>query len=759
MGGKHPHLPLVKYTIFSRKKKRGFGYKGTGRNAEEFYKKESEKLRSIGKTYEEDREKFSDYFDPSLIFKITLTDTSISDTAFRKDLGRVDIETISSASNRSGYWVAFTDDVRFDRLKMKLRERVSKNRATFVDMIGSIDDIPPEEKLDKSLRKRPPARNMPEYLNVEIWRMEDRKLDTFLSGLSRLVTDNNGQICDRLTTDSFCILRIRCDGQLLSKITKLREVSHVGRLAEPQIEAKLDSDIESFDVGGMPHTGKPGILIADSGINDHPLLKDAIASRDVFPSKDGQIGKGFGIDDVGHGTMVAGIALYGSVERHIHERRFVPQFWLHSAKVMYRDDSGNAVFHRESLLENQLSDAIEHTVNNHPHCKIVNVSLGDSSMKMWKGQRQFRIASLIDELSFKHSDILFTIAAGNNLDDVDESEKYPDCLTEDSPRVKVIDPATSIHGITVGSVFPLHGHGSDYPSPFTRVGPGLQDSIKPEVVDYGGGCEQDLVTINPRWLDEGRLFTLERGTSFSAPRIAHMLARLTDSFPNASRNLLKALLLSSATVPAGRPPPFVDGKGQNILNVYGYGRPDLDRALYSESNRVLLTHDGKIDLDYVELFRINLPKKFLMERGRRKIEVTLTFDPPTNRNRADYLGVLMEYRLFKNIPAETVQKAYENNADEKNVISEQVAKKEIKMWPKLNMRKNGAHQKAFVEYKKRPEISTEEPLVLAVICKKKWYNQDNYQQPYAVVVTFMHEQEMDLYNMIRLKNTVKTKIR
>lgn len=767
---KYSHLPLIKSSIFDKKKKSGgFGYAKTKRDVNEFYKAEIKKLDFIGDTYKKDKETYHNYFDPNLIFKIKLTNGhSPYDESFRNELKRAGIETIASAPDKQGYWVAFTDDADFSKFRLKLKTRISKDKATFVDMIDGIEEIPPEEKLDKSLREKPLVKDKSEYLTVEIWKMEDNQLQKFMHGLSSLIKDNHGEICDTLAIDSFCILRIKCDSLLLAKLIKLREVSHVERLPQISPRVKLDADIETFDVHGSPDEDKPGILIVDSGINNHPLLEYAIASKNVFPSFDGKIRKDVDIDDVGHGTMVAGIALYGDVGKCIQDKKFDPQVWLHSAKVMYMGDYGNAVFHEKSLLEHQLKDAIEQTVKEHPRCKIVNISLGDSNRKMWPGQRQFRIASLIDELAFQYCDILFTIAAGNNQDDVSEYETYPNYLIDDDARVKIIDPATSIHGITVGSIFPFGAANSDYPSPFTRVGLGLQRAIKPELVDYGGGFDQDLTTINSRWLEEGRLFTLDRGTSLSAPKIAHFLAKLKDAFPDASRNFLKALLLSSAVVPSDLPSPLNEinvcknDDLQKILSIFGYGKPDLTRALYSESNRVLLTHDGKIRLNCVELFEINLPKEFFTENGRRIIEITLVFDPPTNRNRANYLGVTMEYHLFKNSSVENVRRTYEEiKIDEKNesIVPEQLHNREIKMLPGVNLRKKGAHQKSIKKYCKKPKIIFDEPLVLAVICQKKWFDQNKYQQPYSVIVTFTHEHEIDLYNMIRLKNKARARVR
>ena len=773
MAEKFPHLSLPESESFIRKKRRtGFGYENAERDLQEFDQTEIKKLDSIGDSYKEDKQIYSKYFNPSLIFKIKLRPTSIFDENFRKELKRAGIETISSAPSKAGYWVAFTDDGQFTKFREKLSKRTSQDRATFVDAIDGVYEIPSQEKIGELLKENPLKKSDIEYLDVEIWRMDDSSLNKFVDGLTDLVEENHGEVSDRLVTDNFCVIRVKTDQDLLGKIIGMREIAHVNRPPRISIEQHLTADIERLSVKGPPPSGKPGILIIDSGIRNHPLLQDAIADRIALPTTHGKIKEDRDIDDVGHGTQVAGIALYGDIDQCIKSSTFDPQLWLYSAKVMFRNSDGHAEFDEKDLLEHQFKDAVEKTITKHENCKVINISLGNSARKMYEGQRQFRLASLIDEMSFKHPDILFTIAAGNNMDDVQDHESYPSYLLENSLRVKIIDPATSAHALTVGSIFVFSSNNSaslDFPSPFTRVGPGLNGMIKPELVEYGGGYSPDLITINPNWNSEGRLFTLDRGTSLSSPKIAHYLTRIKDAHPSASRNLVKALLLSSASVPEERPEPLnkirLCGRNedvQNILNIYGYGKPALDNALYSESNRVLLTYDGKIQINKVHFFPIHLPSEFLNEKGRKSIEVTLAFDPPINSNRADYLGTAMEFHIFKDLPIADIQKSYSKTQiqeEGEEIVPEALRKKEIKLVPGVNIRKKGTHQKAVKEWVGQPRFKASEPLVLAVVCQKKWYEEEDYEQSYAVIATFKHEQQIDLYNLIRLRNQARARIR
>ena len=577
---------------------------------------------------------------------------------------------------------------------------------------------------------------------------------------------------DTLVTDNFCLLRLVVNKKLYDQIIEMREVAHVDRPPRVKIEAALDIGLPELHTSGPPPRDAQGILVIDSGVKHHPLLADAIGGEIAVTTSNGKIAEDKTDDDAGHGTKVASIALYGDIQHCIDNKKFEPKIWIYSAKVMFRDDNGDAVFDPNELLEHQLKKAVLSIINKHPKCKIINLSLGNSAHKMFTGQRQFSIASQIDELAAKHG-LIFVVSAGNNDEDVSPTENYPDYLLEDSRRVKIIDPASSAHAITVGALFKHARNGAvvEFPSQFTRVGPGLRNMIKPELVEYGGGHGDEIVTINPRWIPDGRLFTLDKGTSFSAPKVAHYLAILKNNYPTMSNNMIKALLLSSARIPDERPGKLAELElygsvkdAAKLLNVYGYGKPRLEHALFSDDSRVLLLYDGEIDLNGVHFFTISLPDSFIREKGDRSITVTLVFDPPVNRNRLDYLGVTMEAHLFKNKDISEIQMAYSSkstfdNDNTEDVVPANIRKFEVKLSPGVNLRKRCIHQKATIQFRKKPDVDSSRPLVLAVVCQNRWIEEKVYHQPYAVIVSIEHSAEIDLYNQIRVRNRERTRLR
>jgi hypothetical protein len=364
-------------------------------------------------------------------------------------------------------------------------------------------------------------------------------------------------------------------------------------------------------------------------------------------------------------------------------------------------------------------------------------------------------------------------------------------LSINDPRVKIIDPATSALTLTVGSL--SFGQGSahrwfsktlagfeSFPSPFTRTGPGVNGMLKPDLVEFGGdltiergsGIVTDpsigVITTEKDFLTEG-LFRVEDGTSFSAAKVSHLAAKLWKERPTATSNLIKALLTASAKIPKTRPHPLdaLDLKKgsaeeqSDLLNIYGHGLPDFDRASFSTTNRALLIDEREIKLNDIVIYEIPVPKEFYKGTGRRTLSVTLAFDPPTRMTRKQYLGVTMEYQLFRGVDVETIEKRYgklEEFATEEENVPPTLERNKIDLVPGVNLAKKGTVQKRMwiIEHSLK---DTDESLKLVVICNNKWVNDEEYRQRYAVVVTVEQQENVTLYNRVREMIRLRTKIR
>jgi len=780
----HLTLPSLPSDFFRKKRSGGFGYSRGNRSKSEFSSDILQSFSNIQANHEKAKERYKGFVDPHLIFKIDINQNVYED-GFKDELRRSGIEVISPSPDNKGYWIVFSNDDNLLSFKQKLQKYVEEDRYKYIDAIGDLLDIPPEEKIGKNLINNPLYDGEFPYLDIEIWRMETNKLDSFLTQFTRLIINKNGKLSDIFTTNSFCLARVQVNKELYDDIINLREVACVDRPPKMKIESSLSVDVENINIAGEPPEDSAGILVIDSGIlSSHPLLENAVGEAiSVSTKNSSQVVEEEPYDDVGHGTRVAGVALYGNIQKCIDERLFIPKAWIFSAKVLFKDEDGYATFDEQELLEHQLYSAIVRIVESYPNCKVVNLSFGDSSKRMFGAKRQFNLASLVDEMA-KEFDIAFVISIGNVYPDEIPLDgtfdiSYPNYLLDESSDLhKLIDPSTAALALTVGAlssrrISTLFEEYVDYPSPTTRVGLGYKGMIKPELVENGGGGfgeESNVVTLNPKWIEEGRLFTMDSGTSYSAPVISNYIAMLATKYPNASMNLIKALLLSSATIPLNRPEPlstFDIGNSptneiKNVLKVYGYGKPNLEKALFSESNRVLLINENKLKLNRFHVYTIDLPSDYIEKRGEKSIVVTLVFNPPTNKNRIEYLGAKFETHIFKNVTYDEVISAYSpidiEKETEEEIVPLNIKNKEIKLSPGTNLRKKGVHQKGIKKYTSKPQIETDKPLILVVICQDVWIKNESYEQEYSVIVSIEHASEIDLYNQIRLKNRERLSI-
>ncbi|MCK5848035.1 MAG: S8 family peptidase [Caldisericia bacterium] len=687
---------------------------------------------------------------------------------------------------------------------LKILKKYHTGNFDFFNAFGVLSDIPKEEKIGRKL-KSIPLSDEPDFIDVELWRMNDvRKNEKFINELKLAYRDTSKfKITDKLITKSFVLLRVKTIKKIFNELIELKEISRADRPLLPTFNPFDLKDIDVEEIERLsPDEDATGILIIDSGtISNHPLLEKCTGGEDNF-----QIGEIETHDLVGHGTAVAGCAAYGDIEECVLGKSFKPSNWIFSSKVMYAEINTitgkiNAVYNPEKLVEHQLKDAIEGFLSNTAfNIRVVNISLGNSNETWGKDyKRQLPLASVIDELAYMYNNVVFIVSAGNqdprNLDELetisDIKEAYPKYLVE-SPDYKIINPATSALAITVGSVSQaerkqLERFGEDciktsistenQPSPFTRTGPGINGMIKPELVEYGG----NLILYNNHGLiseDPGgkllllnnqastKLLKFDYGTSFSAPKISHIAGQIANRYPQHSANFTKCMLLSSARYPFVSDNTFYKsdkGKFFDVhFNVSGFGVPSLERAIKSYNNRVILFDEGNLQLNKVKVYSLNIPDVFFNEKGRKKITVCLTFTPDTRSTRGDsYLGNRMEVHLFHSLnPQDLVNKygVFISNSEEQKT-PDAFKRFKLKLTPRIGIRSVSCHQKAWREFKREPRNRPNSPISLVLINYNKWMNDESIQTDYCISVIFEHENEIDLYNQIRANIRTRARVR
>lgn len=746
---------------------------------------------------------------PELVFKLKLHAKGRLDDGQLEQLG---LHVLERDPERT--IVVFPDDESLAELRRRMEEyaglQEGGHQYSYLSAIDEIGQLGPDDRTGRRLKESPLGEGEIASLDVELFHTGDaERCRDMVKEVRGLVESRGLSVTDSWTGDSMILLRARLNVDALSLLLMVDYVREVERRPEPSFE--MDSirtlDVDDVDVADILTRDTPGILVVDSGITSgHPLLRMAVGDAQVFPDRlRERVTEGPEDSGYGHGTAVAGLAVYGDLVHMMDSGNFRPTAVVFSARVT----NEHGEYDPDSLIEHQLEEALRYFLTAYPSIKVVNISLGARDFVCRDDQLQFRFAAAIDELAYgyRNQNVVFVVSAGNywptDLSDEDLLRGYPDYLTN-TDLSRVIDPGTSAIALTVGglSYGPaeqpslINGGSTDrlivstraHPSSFTRTGWGLGGAIKPDVVDFAGDQRFVRGDIHPDPAQyagvpttasnfappDGRLLRTVAGTSFAAPRVSNIASRLFDHFPDASSNLVRALLAASASVPDDRPGLLAGLRDwdDEVLKLYGYGQPNLDAARWSAYNAVLLVGDSTLELDHLCLYELpTLPNDFFGAQGSGRISVCLAFDPPTRRSRVDYLGVRMQFRLFRNVTSEQVARALTSATNEELEDEEEGATVaamqraagvpiDIDLKPKMRRRSYGTLQRGMARITSSRWDYDGNPLVLAVVCRRVWAPEDISEQRYAIVVTLEHDQpHVDLYNHALLQTRVLQRVR
>jgi len=536
------------------------------------------------------------------------------------------------------------------------------NKQVFYALRG-MDRWSPEDRTGWALRQEGFPQLDTIILDVELWPLDSRKeREALIQAFDAWLQEQQITALDKAHQPELLLLRVRCDHTQAQTLLNHRDVRTVDLPPRYGLEVGLlMTDIQNIPPVSEPPEDAPGITILDSGIaTGHPLLGPATSDAQSF------VPELLAVDGTGHGTHIAGVALYGDVEKAARTEEFVPQFKLFSGRILDDDNANETGF-----VENHIEDAVRYFKDNY-NCRVFNLSFGDRRKPFQQGHVR-GLAYTLDRLS-RDLNILFIVSTGNVLGSAQHGQQwrdnYPDYLLTEN--WSLIDPAPALNVLTVGSLArwdqtfnsrryhsdpnesPLARH--DQPSPFTRRGPSINGAIKPELMAYGGNwavnaragfniVEQGLGELSTnREFAAGRLLGEVSGTSFAAPHIAHLAAQVQRAHPDASSNQIRALLISHATVPEASLGLFDDAK--DVRRVCGYGvvqEPALLRSL--ETDVTLIAEDG-ISNKRHHFYEISVPEDFFTAgRREREICVTLATTPPVRSTRIDYKATRIDFKL------------------------------------------------------------------------------------------------------------------
>lgn len=776
---RYDHLQLVRLPERFERRKTGGGGGPPQRNPGEYSQKLRDELDQAVATQQ--RRRRPDAVDPALILKVQMTGA-----LQEEEWNRVGLTLLSSDEDRTLVLFSSTDEIRAFRERLAAFGRGTpagqKNPAyaAFIAAIETIDAIAPRDRIgmrarEEGLTEVDNFRPGTDYvLDIEIWDLGRREARTRkVDDIAAYVEARNGEELDRYIGPSITLIRVRCDGAVAQTLLTIDEIAEIDFLPTLDTTSAQMVDLTIADLPDLAELPEnaPLIGIIDSGVNDHPLIEGLIVGSIAVPDTLGTA------DDHGHGTFVAGISTFGDLRAQLAAGTLNRVARLCSAKVI--DHTGN--FPNQRLTPNQMREAITR-LNAEFGCRIFVIALGDRK-KVIEGGKVGPWAATLDEL-VRELDVVIIVAAGNRAPRsglrVEQAvTEYPGYLVE--PGNRLCEPAGGMNIVTVGSL--AHGSGlgpraednvglraitaAMEPSPFSRAGPGVRGAIKPDFVDVGGTLIFDGTVARLRGGEElpeagvhslhfrpvERLFASRSGTSHAAPLVAFKASQILARFPNASANLVRALLAGSATVPAEstvRLHPIGDRAERAIC---GHGLVNTERAAFSDDARVVLYAEDELALDHFAVYQIPIPELFQTEQGRRSIRVSLAYDPPVRHNRRDYNGVSIGFRLIRGCEPGLIFEHFRSRTADEGRFPEMATRFHCNLEPSSTIREKSSLQTAMVTFS-RDVSRYGDTYYLVVRCAGGWAD-EIVRQSFAVTVEIAHEAEVQLYERLRQRIRVR----
>ncbi len=417
----------------------------------------------------------------------------------------------------------------------------------------------------------------------------------------------------------------------------------------------------------------PIIGIIDTGIEKNTPLKTILINDESYNlTKSSPF-----IDNVDHGTAVATIAALGDKLYPSHFGKFEADARLLSIKTL--DKYFGSIF--ESDVINLIRKA-----NQEYNIQIFTLTIGYSDYKK-HNEKVSNYAYALDKLSYELNILIFI-----SICNIGESQHYFDNIQNKSlfpkhfenEQTNLCSPAESMNNVTVGA-FASNLENNDLIR-ITPVGmvPGIYSRtfhmnwnlnifkdkngslnhrrtnklfFKPDVISYGGDYDNhfDVSKTGLKVLttDIGSYFNKEVGTSYSAPFVANLAARILKKYPELSNNMqtIKALIINSSEI-----------KEENEIikeiesSVIGNGLPNEQTCLNSTEDRITFILEDSIDPETIKCFSLLLPSYLLdLTNPQSIIEFTSTLCfsfSPINKSQFTYCPIHLAFGFFDNLPLE-----------------------------------------------------------------------------------------------------------
>lgn len=457
---------------------------------------------------------------------------------------------------------------------------------------------------------------------------------------------------------------------LLNKISELRRAKETAAFFDslsPEEQTEWTDDLLSrLQVG---NESPPYICILDTGSNiNHPLIVPFIQEIDQFTVNP----EWSPTDDDGHGTGMAGLAVWGDLTEPLAINKQVKiNHRIESVKLL-RYPNDNEGKHLGIITADGISLP---EIENHGRTRIFAMALSSTDGR--DRGRPSAWSSTVDSLAVDYlgdnlNPRFIIICAGNTGQDLSSLTGYPIY----NELQDIHDPGQSWNALTVGAYTektniteddaneysPLAPYGGLSPYSTTSVSWAKPMPIKPDIVFEGGNVGVDgigcigipslkLLTVHHNITE--RHFTTFEATSAATALASKFAAEIYTQYPSLWPETVRALMVHSAQWTEAMKNQFAHGttdrqKAQCLVRCVGFGVPNLQKALWSLNNSLSLIVEDELQpyekikgkqpsTRDMHLHDLPWPKDSLQALGEVQVKMTVTLsyfiEPnPSSRN-------------------------------------------------------------------------------------------------------------------------------
>ena len=400
-----------------------------------------------------------------------------------------------------------------------------------------------------------------------------------------------------------------------------------------------------------PPLEAPAVCNLDTGVNrGHPLLAFALSEQDV-----GAVDPSWPVADLhGHGTEMAGLSLYGCLTdllggsdpvilRHrLESLKILPDHGSNDPEL-YGEVTNQAVSRAEIAAPQRRAPAF---------CLTVTADGRDEGLPSSWSAAADQITAGANEVGPPRR--LLIVAAGNVP--LEERHDYPSRNQVEG----IEDPGQSWNSLAVGAYTTrVSINSADYQdwkpiaasgrlSPCSRTSIVWSDKswpIKPDIVMEGGNNAIDPATGHADFVDDlsllttkvsptGALLTSTGDTSAATALAARLAAIIWAHYPDLAPETVRGLLVHSARWTGAMLDEFPANARHDRLRCYGYGVPDLQRALWSAASSATLIiesslqpfdkPDGTVKTKDMHLHKLPWPVEVLQDLHDIDVRIRIT---------------------------------------------------------------------------------------------------------------------------------------